>query len=67
MVCSSSTSPSRRRGSYPLDILKPNELGADVKMLSCKVDKNDNLKNGNNLLQLYLKDSICKVFLKNII
>ena len=24
-------------GSYPIDILKPNIWGADVKMLSCKV------------------------------
>ena len=35
-------------GSYPIDILKPNEWGADVKMLSCKVDKNDNLGNGDS-------------------
>ena len=35
-------------GSYPIDILKPNEWGADVKMLSCKVDKNDNLTNGDS-------------------
>lgn len=32
-------------GSYPIDILKPNEWGADVKMLSCKVDKYNNLTN----------------------
>ncbi len=32
-------------GSYPIDILKPNEWGADVKMLSCGVDKNDMLNN----------------------
>ena len=37
-------------GSYPIDILKPNIWGADVKMLSCKVDKNDNLGNGDNWL-----------------
>lgn len=30
-------------GSYPIDILKPKEWGADIKMLSCKVDKNGNL------------------------
>ncbi|HFS66784.1 MAG TPA: hypothetical protein ENK91_01830 [Bacteroidetes bacterium] len=35
-------------GSYPIDILKANEWGADVKMLSCKVDKNDNLTNGDS-------------------
>ena len=35
-------------GSYPIDILKPNEWGADVKMLSCKVDKNSNLTNGDS-------------------
>ena len=35
-------------GSYPIDILKKNEWGADVKMLSCKVDKNDNLTNGDS-------------------
>jgi len=35
-------------GSYPIDILKSNEWGADVKMLSCKVDKNDNLTNGDS-------------------
>ncbi|MDQ7083803.1 MAG: hypothetical protein Q9M36_02245 [Sulfurovum sp.] len=35
-------------GSYPIDILKPNEWGADVKMLSCKVDKNDNLGKGDS-------------------
>ena len=35
-------------GSYPIDILKPNEWGADVKMLSCKVDKNDNLSKGDS-------------------
>lgn len=35
-------------GSYPIDILKPNEWGADVKMLSCKVDKNDMLTNGDS-------------------
>ncbi len=35
-------------GSYPIDILKTNEWGADVKMLSCKVDKNDNLTNGDS-------------------
>ncbi len=35
-------------GSYPIDILKANEWGADVKMLSCKVDKNNNLTNGDS-------------------
>ncbi|RUM68131.1 MAG: hypothetical protein DSZ07_07405 [Sulfurovum sp.] len=35
-------------GSYPIDILKANEWGADVKMLSCKVDKNDTLTNGDS-------------------
>jgi hypothetical protein len=35
-------------GSYPIDILKVNKWGADVKMLSCKVDKNDNLTNGDS-------------------
>jgi len=35
-------------GSYPIDILKPNEWGADVKMLSCKVDKNNTLTNGDS-------------------
>jgi len=35
-------------GSYPIDILKPNQWGADVKMLSCKVDKNNNLTNGDS-------------------
>ena len=35
-------------GSYPIDILKPNVWGADVKMLSCKVDKSDNLTNGDS-------------------
>ena len=35
-------------GSYPIDILKANEWGADVKMLSCKIDKNDNLTNGDS-------------------
>jgi len=35
-------------GSYPIDILKSHEWGADVKMLSCKVDKNDNLANGDS-------------------
>lgn len=35
-------------GSYPIDILKTNKWGADVKMLSCKVDKNDNLGNGDS-------------------
>ena len=35
-------------GSYPIDILKPNVWGADVKMLSCKVDKYDNLTNGDS-------------------
>lgn len=31
-------------GSYPVDILIPNVFGADVKMLSCKIDKDGNLK-----------------------
>jgi len=35
-------------GSYPIDILKSNKWGADVKMLSCKVDKNDMLTNGDS-------------------
>ena len=35
-------------GSYPIDILKPHQWGADVKMLSCKVDKNKNLTNGDS-------------------
>ncbi len=35
-------------GSYPIDILKPNEWGADVKMLACKVDKNGNLTNDDS-------------------
>ena len=35
-------------GSYHIDILKPNKWGADVKMLSCKVDKNNNLTNGDS-------------------
>jgi hypothetical protein len=35
-------------GSYPIDILKCNEWGADVKMLSCKVDKNDNLTDNDS-------------------
>jgi len=35
-------------GSYPIDILKPNTWGADVKMLSCKVDKSDTLTNGDS-------------------
>ena len=35
-------------GSYPIDILKANKWGADVKMLSCKVDKNDNLTSGDS-------------------
>jgi hypothetical protein len=35
-------------GSYPIDILKPQEWGADVKMLSCKIDKNHNLTNGDS-------------------
>ena len=35
-------------GSYPIDVLKPNEWGADIKMLSCKVDKNDNLTHGDS-------------------
>ena len=35
-------------GSYPIDILKANEWGADVNMLSCKVDKNDNLTSGDS-------------------
>ena len=35
-------------GSYPIDILKVNKWGADVKMLSCKVDKNDNLTSGDS-------------------
>ena len=30
-------------GSYPIDILKPNEWGADVKMLSCKLLQNGSL------------------------
>ena len=30
-------------GSYPIDVLKPNEWGADVKMLSCKIDDDNNL------------------------
>ena len=29
-------------GSYPVDILMPNQYGADVKMLSCVIDANDN-------------------------
>jgi hypothetical protein len=35
-------------GSYPIDILKPNEWGADVKMLSCKIDKDDKLTNADS-------------------
>jgi hypothetical protein len=35
-------------GSYPIDVLKPNEWGADVKMLSCKVDKSNKLTNGDS-------------------
>jgi hypothetical protein len=35
-------------GSYAIDILKPNEWGADVKMLSCKVDKNNMLTNADS-------------------
>lgn len=35
-------------GSYPIDILKPKEWGADIKMLSCKVDKNGNLTKGDS-------------------
>jgi hypothetical protein len=35
-------------GSYPIDILKPDEWGADVKMLSCKIDKNDKLTNADS-------------------
>ncbi len=34
-------------GSYPVDILMPNQYGADVKMLSCVIDANDNLKQGS--------------------
>ena len=30
-------------GSYPIDILKPNEWGADIKMLSCKLLKDGSL------------------------
>lgn len=25
-------------GSYPIDVMKPNEFGADIKMLSCKIN-----------------------------
>ncbi len=35
-------------GSYPIDILKPNKWGADVKMLSCKIDANDNLTSADS-------------------
>jgi len=35
-------------GSYPIDILKPKEWGADIKMLSCKLDKNGNLTKGDS-------------------
>ena len=50
-------------GSYPIDILKVNEWGADVKMLSCKVDKNDTLTNGDSgetsLAQKFVGTGIC--------
>lgn len=35
-------------GSYPIDILKPKEWGADIKMLSCKLDKKGNLTKGDS-------------------
>jgi len=31
-------------GSYPVDVIKENEWGADVKMLSCKMDEHGNFK-----------------------
>jgi hypothetical protein len=34
-------------GSYPVDVIASN-WGADVKMLSCKLDKNGNLKNADS-------------------
>lgn len=35
-------------GSYPIDIIKENEWGADIKALSYKVDSNGNLSNGES-------------------
>lgn len=35
-------------GSYPIDILKTNEWGADVKMLSCKVNSDDMLTDADS-------------------
>mgnify|MGYP003988523053 FL=1 len=35
-------------GSYPVDVIKNNEWGADVKMLSCKVDAGGNLRNSDS-------------------
>jgi len=35
-------------GSYPVDVIKDNEWGADVKMLSCKIDDSGNLVSGES-------------------
>ena len=35
-------------GSYGVDVVKEGEFGADVKMLSCKVDDKGNLKNADS-------------------
>ena len=35
-------------GSYPLDVIKKNEWGADIKMLSCKVTDSGEIKNGDS-------------------
>lgn len=35
-------------GSYPIDVIKPGEFGADVKMLSCKIDRYGKISNGES-------------------
>ncbi|MED3882817.1 hypothetical protein [Priestia megaterium] len=35
-------------GSYPVDVIKPGDFGADVKMLSCKVSPLGQLTNGDS-------------------
>jgi len=47
-------------GSYPVDVIKPGEFGADVKMLSCKTTKNGELsvsESGETSLAQKFKDT----------
>jgi len=56
-------------GSYPVDVIKENEWGADVKMLSCKIKEDGSLQNGDSgetsLAQKFIStgDTLDKLFL----